>query len=250
MELDELVNRITAKVAEKISEMENKSEINFPDCEILNPKPKLLILSEKHETACHEIWENKAINDKFEIVCALNSEYQCNIQQFDVILLRNLSIKSVGQISQGMGETPFTEMVIKSILLGKKIIAVNEEVEVFQYRETAPKLYYGMMMQKIELLKNAGICFCSVGQLEQAILDNPCIQEKKSCCSTEEKTENAVCQPCKKEAVTLAKRVITERDIHSVYEQHLDVIYVTERAIITDLAREYAEQRGISLVIN
>lgn len=250
MEFDELINRITAKVAEKISEMENDSEIICTDCKGLGEKPKLLILSERHETACHELCENKVINDKFDMICALNNEYQCDVKRFDVIVLRNLSIKSLSEISEGVGASPFAEIVIKAILCGKKIIIANEEVEVFQYRETAPKVYYNMMMQKIERLKNAGICFCSIEQLEQIILDNQCVQEKKNSYCVEEATGEIACQPTLKETATLVKRVITERDIHSVYEQHIKVIYVNENAIITDLAREYAEQRGISFVVN
>nr|WP_315020362.1 hypothetical protein [uncultured Aminipila sp.] len=249
MDFNELVSQIAAKVAEKISVMEDNTEIQLPQYEEISQKPKLLILSEAHGTECHELWENQRISDKYEIVCALTSEYQCDIQKYDVVILRYLSNTSVGKIAEGIADTPFTELAVKAILLGKKIIIPNEEVEVFRYRETAPKIYYGMMMEKIELLKNAGICFSSLEQLEQVILDNEGSLEKKNSCIIEKKQPDIAAEPSKKEAMSLTKRVITERDIHSIYEQHAELIYVTGKTIITDLAREYAEQRGISFAI-
>ncbi|WP_312648716.1 hypothetical protein [Aminipila sp.] len=249
MDFNELVSQIAVKVAEKISVMENHPEIQLPPYEEISQKPKLLILSEDHGTACHDLWENQRLSHKFDITCALTNEYQCDMQQFDVVVMRYLSIKSLGKIAEGIADTPFTELAIKAVLLGKRIFVPSEEVEVFQYRETAPKLYYGMMIQKIELLKNAGICFCSLEQLEQVILNHEGPLEKKNSCPIEEKQSDIAVEASKKEAISLTKRVITERDIHNICEQNTELIYVTEKTIITDLAREYAEQRGISFAI-
>lgn len=252
MDLNELVNQIAVKVTEKIANMEENVEnveknvaINEIECEEVIKKPKLLILSETHGKTCHEILENENVRKKFNVTCALDNEYQCDIHQFDVVVLGNLSIEALGKISEGISDTIFTQLLVKAILQGKKIIIPNEEIEVFQYRESAPKLYYGMMMQKIELLKKVGILFCNKDQLEDIILENECITEMKSCIMTNPAQQVITAEISPKETIKLMKRVITERDIHSADKQKVEVICITKKAIITDLAREYAEQKGI-----
>ncbi len=47
----------------------------------------------------------------------------------------------------------------------------------------------------------------------------------------------------------IEKRVITEQDIKKAQEQHVNLICITEKTIITDLARECAEQKNISFKI-
>ncbi|MBN7773811.1 hypothetical protein [Clostridium aminobutyricum] len=249
MEFKELVEQIAVKVAERIAELEESLQIEAPSSVELCPKPKILILTEDHGTACHELLEKESLKHKFEIICALNEEYQCDSQQFDRIVLGSFSNTSLGKIAEGIGDTPFTQAVMKAILLGKQLIVPNEEMELFQYRETAPKLYYGRMMQKIEFLKNIGIQFCNADQLESILLGNEGVPEKKSCTGEPAKEVAEVCENKSGGSVKFEKRIITERDIRTAYEQHATQICIAQKTIITDLAREYAEQRGISFTI-
>ena len=46
----------------------------------------------------------------------------------------------------------------------------------------------------------------------------------------------------------IEKRVITERDLSAVYDKDVSVIHIGKRAILTDLAKEYAQARKVSLV--
>lgn len=249
MDFTELVNQIAAKVAERISELGENVVVELPDYNEISKRPKLLILSEAHGTACHELWENEDIIQKYDMTCALHNENQCNVQHFDVILLRNLSNVSLGKIAEGIGDTAFTELVIQAILLGKKIIIPNEEVEIFKYKDTAPKLYYGMMTQKIESLKNSGIIFCSIEQLESILLDKECELEKKKGETIFGKPAIAVMETSPQNAITIEKRVITERDIQNAYEQHANLICITEKTIITALARDCADKKSIAFKI-
>lgn len=260
MDLNELVSQIAERVAEKISAMEEKAAIDELSCKESINKPKLLIISEDiiPEGSC--TWKDEKVIQEFDVTYGLNKEYPCDVQPFDVIVLQNLSNVSLGKIAEGTADTPFTELVMKSILLGKKIIISNEGVEIFKYKESAPKLYYGMMMQKIEFLKNTGIEFGGSEQLINFIGSKECVAEK-TCCSKTEEVQSKVVAPeaVEPEVVTpeasikiiaVSKRVVTEHDVRIAYEQHADQICITERTIITDLAREYAEQRDISFKIN
>ncbi len=251
MDLNELVSQIAARVAEKISAMEKEAAADEPNCKELIRKPKLLMISEGMATEDGNAYKDEKINENFDVTYCLNKEYPCDVQPFEVIALQNLSNVSLGKIAEGTADTPFTEIVMKAILLGKKIIISNEGVELFSYKETAPKLYYGMMMQKIEFLKNAGIEFGNLDQLRTFICSKECVAEKTCVTKNEEvvKTETLTPEASIK-VIAVSKRVVTEHDVRMAYEQHADQICITERTIITDLAHEYADQRGISFKVN
>jgi len=46
----------------------------------------------------------------------------------------------------------------------------------------------------------------------------------------------------------LDKRIVTERDVNAVYKRGMTTVYVCQKAIITNLAREYAQARGVEIV--
>lgn len=246
MDIDELVAQIAAKVKEKLSQMEANVEIQ-PSC--CGAKPKVLILSEDHGTSCHDFLESEALKTNFEMTCALNEDYHCEIEQFDLIVLRNVSNTALGKITEGIGDTTFTASVIKAILLGKQILIPNEELELFRYRDTAPKLYYGMMMQKLEMLKNVGFQFCSLDDLENVLLKKESFPEKKSSSVYPKEETVTPCNSTSEQSVNFTKRIITEQDMRSAFEKHATQICITKKTIITDLAREYAEHKGISFII-
>jgi ribose 1,5-bisphosphokinase PhnN len=54
-------------------------------------------------------------------------------------------------------------------------------------------------------------------------------------------------QPVRKE-LTLGKRVITERDITEAVTNGVTVVHVGARAILTDLAKEYAHNQKLEIV--
>lgn len=226
MDLDELVAQIAAKVKEKLSQMEVNAEIQPSCCEA---KPKVLTLSEDYDTT--------------------GLQEHCEIEEFDVIVLRKVSNTALGKITEGIGDTAFTAAVIKAILLGKQIVAPNEELELFQYRDTAPKLYYGMMMQKLEMLKNVGVQFCSSDDLESVLLKKESLPEKKSTSVYQKEETVTTCNSPSEQTVNFTKRIITEQDMRGAFEKHATQICITKKTIITDLAREYAEHKGISFII-
>ncbi|MFV0518041.1 MAG: hypothetical protein ACK5MV_11655 [Aminipila sp.] len=254
MELNDLINQIAVRVAEKISAIEEKGIESGDDS-----RPKLLILSECHSNPCHDLMSCPKINESYNVLCALSQEYSCQLDTVDTVVIRSLSLSALTKIAQGIADTPFTEMAVKAILLGKKIFIPIEETEIYSYRETAPKLYYGMMMRYIEQLKNAGVYFCNINSLSDDICSKQCLLESNCHNGHEgvfdEKSNQVIAEPhinessfCEdsKVSVTINKRVITERDIRIAYEEKAQIVCIKNGTIITDLAKEYAGQRGIS----
>lgn len=253
MELNDLVEQIAAKVAERLSDMEGGIQL----AELLGcsegescQKPKLLILSESHDELCLPFFEKDSIKQKFDVVCAADSNYACDLESVEMIVLRNFSNTSLAKVAQGIGDTPFTELVIQAILMGKQLIIPEEELELYEYRETAPKLYYSMMLQKVDYLKNAGVRFCSCGQLESLIMGMPVSEESRSCAKEpevmEEKTATGSSEIASEMKCT--KKILTEQDLRQACQHGIAKIYIEAKTIITDLAREYAEQKGISFI--
>ena len=78
---------------------------------------------------------------------------------------------------------------------------------------------------------------------------------QKDCCKTtgsgqgvqEDCRQVAAPEQENRKTAVLAKRIITERDIISLAQEKTERIIVGERAILTDLAKEYAVRNKIEI---
>lgn len=249
MDFDLLVAEITKRVAQK---MEEKVKEEQPQISPANDKPKILILTQEHGQYCHESLENCRLTEYYQTECALVKNYECSMKDYEAVILYDLTNDILGKITAGISDTPFLSLVSQAILTGKKIYVPEEAVELYQYKQSAPKVYYSMMNEKLNFLRNCNFTFCCHEDLDNEILG--CHEKKAPCNITSSGSEEeSRIQPISQdealgaEAVVLAKKVITERDIRNAYESGADKIIVSKRAIITDLALEYARYRKISL---
>lgn len=252
MEDKQFVEEILRKVME---ELKNSQVLNE---EII--KPKLLVLSEEHKTCCHEILEHTGLTEHYQPECALTRGYDCRIEDYETIVLFSLSNTNLGKLTMGVGDTPYLALALNAILAGKKIYVPNEEVELFSCEASAPKAFYSMMFEKIEFLKSCGITFCNLEQLESVLVDKTARQTGNT---VRESIKNPVSEQAgsksqaqevilqkpkdKNENVTIDKKVVTERDIKRAWEEGAITVYISNKAIISDLAKEYAKNRNILL---
>lgn len=247
MDFDLLVAEITKRVAQK---MEEKAKEEQSQESPANDRPKILILTQEHGEYCHESLKSCHLTEYYQTECAFEKNYDCAMKDYEAVILYDLTNDILGKITAGISDTPFLSLVSQAILTGKKIYVPEEAVELYQYKQSAPKVYYSMMNEKLNFLRNCNFTFCGQGDLDYEILG--CHEKKVSCVASGSEGESRI-QPSSGEdtdsgkAVTLAKKVITERDIRNVYEGGADKIIVSKRAIITDLALEYARYRKISL---
>lgn len=265
MDFDALVSAIVSRVAEK---MEQES------CE----KPKLLILTQEHGDVCHTMLESPRIGEHYRTECALMNDYQVKMEDYAGVLLFNLTNDAMVRIATGVCGTPYTDLVSKALLLGKPVWLPHEQVELFQYEATAAPMYYGMLRKRLTLLEQSGVVLCAQDELEDKVLAGCPVPEEmpvqticETCgacdaCKTGEfcaaAEPCAEAEPCKEAApaaapvaaepvrkeMTLGKRVITERDITEAATNGVTVIHVGARAILTDLAKEYAHNQKLEIV--
>lgn len=270
MDNKEMIVQIAARVAEKLAQAGEAVTVDqvMQVMELLeNPKamPGLLVLTEDHGCACHTLLESDRINEKYHTCCALAQEYQVELDDVEAIVLFNLTTENMCKIVSGITDTPYTKLAAKALLLGKKIYVPREEVELYQYPVGALGSYQCMLQAKLTKLVSWGLKVCPMEELEDCILgEAPVAEPEQECCPAcevqEEQQETcegvdgaeAASEACEEvpevKEITFSKRVITERDIIEANRDNVKIIHITERNILTALARDAASARNIRLI--
>lgn len=240
MDQNALIEEIVARVAAKMAEIEKPA----PDTETSGSdnRPGLLILTHNHGEVCHSIFDSGCLGQQYRIECALLQNYEVNMDDYQVVVLFDLSNEALGKLASGICDTPYTRLAAQAILLGKRIYVPVEQIELFRYAKTAPKPYFAMLQEKLALLTSSGLVVSKMDDLERCVLAEqcaPCI-EKSAAAPIQE-------APAQKE-YRLRKRVITERDVSEASTAKANCIHIPAKSIVTDLARDYARSRDISLI--
>ena len=231
-----LVDEIIKRVSQKLAEADSAAPDGAAD-----GKPKLLILTQEHGTLCHQMLESPRLTERYAATCALMEGYQCDMAEFDTVLLFNLTNEVLAKIATGLCDTPYTRLASQALLLGKRVFVAKEEVELYRYASTAPAAYYAMLEGKLRLLTASGLSVVSAEGLEDAVLSESAPAAPKTCCAAK-----PAAAPAKEQK--LSKRVVTERDVISLKENGVTRALIGEKTIVTDLARELARTRGIEIV--
>lgn len=261
MDHNAIVEEIIRRVAERISEAEGC-------CTGCGDKPGLLILTQDHGTACHATLDSEALKARYHTDCALMHHYEVDVDAYEAVVLFNLSCDAMAALASGACDTAYTRLASKAILSGKKVYVPTEEVELYQYKETAPAAYYNMMQQKLDLLVASGVVVCAQASLEQAILgsETPApvvaaaapaapapvapaaapapVMASLGCSST--LAPMAACAEQKE--LRIDKRVLTEKDLIEPNMAGVTRILIGERTIVTALAQDAAKDRGMTIV--
>ena len=251
MDFDALVNEIVARVAAKLEENEGTASTVVSD-----DKPRLLILTQQHGDFCHTMLESARLGEYYRTECALLQDYDCDPASYEAVILFGLTNEALGKLAGGVCDTPFTTLAQKLILAGKKIFVPSEEIELYQYEQTAPPAYYAMMESKLTFLKSAGFTVCPKAQLESAILggESTAAAVAPSGAAPAPMAPAPVPVPVVETAsatpveATVSKRVVSEKDMIAACRPGVTVLRVQHNAIITDLARDYAKMRRIEII--
>lgn len=242
MDHSKLVDEIVARVAAKLAAAERCDACGGCSGE---EKPGLLILTQQHGEVCHAALESAKLREHFRTDCALLKDYQVGIDDFDVVILYQLTNEALGKLASGVCDTPYTKLAHEAILKGKRIYVPTEQVELYGYATTAPAPYYHMMQEKLDLLVSSGVVICAQSNLESAILSRASAAPEAPCSAC----VSAPASPCREEReVRIDKRVLTERDISAACADKATAIHIGARCILTDLAKDFAKAKGIALV--
>ena len=240
MELDALISEILAKVQERVAALE-AGEV--PDtCGDAGEKPKLLIIAQEHGDLCHPTLESTRLAEIYQTDCMLLLDEEPDLSAYEGVIAYTLTNEVLGKIANGILDTPYTKAFGTALLLGKKIFIPEEEVELYKYKDTAPKCYYNRIEKNLCFLKKNGVTVVPNDSLIDAVMGVECeVPEEAPAAPAAEAVK------CTGKTVAITKKVITERDVSDAKSDGAAVITVKERAILTDLAKEYARRYGVKI---
>lgn len=246
MDLDALISEICKRVQERVAACEmGEQEIRrllFEE----EKKPVLLVIAQDHGETCHPTLINEALTSCYEMRCALLEE-NWEVEACEGVIAYTLTNEALGKIVNGIFDTPYTKAFGKALLLGKKIFIPEKEVELYRYKDTAPKAYYKRLEANIDFLKENGVMIVSEEQLVKEILGEEEPKAPSKEIHTEQKAESSqpIEQTVKEMVITHEKRVLSERDLISAKAKGVTKILVTEKTMVTDLAKDYARKYKI-----
>lgn len=234
MDIDALVTEICKRVQEKL-----EAGTEEPASVEGTPLPKLLVLTDSHGEECHKTLECRKLAEYYQTECALLQDYNCRIEEYEAVVAYTLTNESLGKIAWGIYDNGYTRLFGRALLAGKKIFVPREEVELYQYREKAPGAYYQKIEQNLKLLLDSGVVIAPREKLADLLLtgEEPAAPSAPACEPVAEEKE-----------YTLYKKVITEKDVTAADREKATAVVVPERAILTDLAREYARKRNMEII--
>lgn len=214
-----------------------------------------LILKEQH---CDECAVEKLDSDLCKVTCALAQNFEVNVDDFDSIVLYNMTNSNLFKIANGCTDNKFLALAAEAILKGKRVLMVKEEVEILKYEETAPKALYNNIYKNLQILLDSGVELVAADDVKDAICEGADasapvgqpVQEVKAV-EAASAPAPAVAAPKAESAdsvLVLTKRVITERDIKEAAAKHYKKVQLPEKPVITYLAKDAAFELGIELI--
>ena len=210
-----------------------------------------LILTEHH---CEECAVEKLDSELCKVTCALAQNYEVSVDDYDSIVLFNMTNSNLFKIANGCTDNKFLALAAEAILKGKRVIMVKEEVEILKYEETAPKALYNNIYKNLQILLDSGVELVAAEDVKDAICEGadapaePAREEVKAVEAASAPVAAAPKAESDDSVLVLTKRVITERDIREAAAKHYKKVQLPEKPVITYLAKDTAFELGIELI--
>lgn len=212
---------------------------------------KALVLTEEHcgETCSIENYGSELC----KVDCALAQNYEVNVDDYDVVVLRSMTNSNLFKIANGCTDNKFLALAAEAILKGKRVIMVKECVEILKYAETAPKALYNNIYKNLQILLDSGVELVEEENVKTALTDGIEIPAEVPAAPAPAAVKEEAPAPAPKaesddSVLVLTKRVVTERDIKAAAAQHYKKIQLPEKPVITYLAKDTAFELGIELL--
>lgn len=229
-----LIDQIMARVTQKIAETEGKAGGG-------GGKPLLLVVAQESGGQRREIPENGKLSERYDVGYVSAEGGECDVARCDTVVLCGLTVESLAKVAAGACDTPYTRLVSRALLLGKRVIVPREEVGLYQYASAASPVYYSMLEGKLKFLTASGLVICPRDELENAVLGTSPVRA-----AAPDSGKGGPARAAKERR--LSKRVVTERDIAGLREDGVTRVHIGGKVLLTDLARDSAKAHGIEIV--
>lgn len=234
----------------------------------------LLILTEEEGSNGKAFLENSEITGRYNVQCAVlsdgSSDNSIDMERIDTVVLYNLTCANLSKLCVGMADTPYLKAALQALMSGKRLLVSEDEIEYLRYRKNMPSPMWKRMSGDLEFLKSCGLTVVPSEKLVSAVIDRSAEKpdriamdksvekpdriamdksaEKMQTEGNSSSGENPLsvdgCEACGKECI-ISRKAVTERDVIESVKAGTTCIRVRKDCIITDLARETAERKGI-----
>lgn len=211
-----------------------------------------------------------------------SSDNSIDMERIDTVVLYNLTCANLSKLCVGMADTPYLKAALQALMSGKRLLVSEDEIEYLRYRKNMPSPMWKRMSGDLEFLKSCGLTVVPSEKLVGAVIDRSAEKpdriamdksvekpdrsamdksvekpdriamdksaEKMPTEGNSSSGENPLsvdgCAACGKECI-ISRKAVTERDVIESVKAGATCIRVRKDCIITDLARETAERKGI-----
>lgn len=247
--MEKLINAITEEVMKRLKELIHNEE---EKCE--KKLPKLLCIDLENKDIYDELAE------KFEIH---SLEYKEDLDAYDGIVLGKLGNRELTNLALGSHCGVREQVIIDSILRGKNIYILEEEIQYRKFQSTCNKVFYRLYQQYEAKILSYGIKLVKKDDILERLCDKKIVKihNEDSIIQTEkilEKSLNNTIQVQNKDeninyveentfykesdnikSITLDKRLIIETDLKKMRKKGIKEVIISSNSIITPLAKDY-----------
>ena len=182
----------------------------------------------------------KTLSLKFNVTT--NEE---KVIQYDIVLITELPIELLAHLALGCPMDRREQIILRTLLMGKRVYLLQQGIEINQYKETAYKNLFLQYQDYLDKIKLFGIQIIEDASL---LLEDEEMSEKKEIpcyynTSMAKETSGAYNHGT---VDYLNKKVLLEKDL---LDDHLKntVILLSQKCIITPLAEDYIRMHMISV---
>ncbi|MGN8738026.1 hypothetical protein [Bilifractor sp. HCP3S3_D3] len=211
-----------------------------------------------------------------------SSDNSIDMERIDTVVLYNLTCANLSKLCVGMADTPYLKAALQALMSGKRLLVSEDEIEYLRYRKNMPSPMWKRMSGDLEFLKSCGLTVVPAEKLVGAVIDRSAekpdriamdksvekpdriamdksvekpdriamdksadkMPTKGNSSSGENPLSVDGCEACGKECI-ISRKAVTERDVIESVKAGATCIRVRKDCIITELARETAERKGI-----
>lgn len=247
--MEKLVDAITEEVMKRLKELIHNGE---EKCE--NKRPKLLSIDLENTDVYDELAE------KFEID---SLEYKEDLDSYEGIVVGKLGNRELTNLALGSHCGAREQVIIDSILRGKDIYILEEEIQYRKFQSTCNKVFYRLYQQYEAKILSYGITLVNKEDILERLCDKKIVKIHKedSIIQTEKildkplnntikiqnkdedidyVEENIFYKESKEiKSITLDKRLIIETDLKKMRKKGIKEVIINRNSIITPLAKDY-----------
>lgn len=211
-------------------------------------RPVLLLLPQEknpdgmlkpEETA----FNKELLAEKFDLLCARKIDYNPDWNHIDGVAAFGLTTSALGKIAAGVADDCYTKAISQAILRGKPVYILRNQVQLFQYEKSAPAAYFNKLREHLTLLEHSGLTVGEDGQLESLIMGGNTGKVPVICPSPRPPEKRDV-----ENQWVLTKHLVIERDLSDAKNAGVKQITIAARAILTDLAKDFAQNHNITII--